>query len=237
MKTLHMRLAFLLLVSFLFGEIKALQSELSVVIEPNSRECFHQYLEKDLNVYIDFQVIAGGELDISFWLNSPSNRVIINEFKKNIGQNHFKTDEVGEYRLCFDNSFSRFAQKQVFFYLYSPDPFVDPHFPVKNMNEIQPEMDRTLQELDIEVETFNKSFSRVWENLEKAQRVQAVFRVYENIDRNIMENNYEKVNMWSTINIVVMVVVGIVQVVLIRSLFEDKSKIGRVLRKGKVSSD
>jgi len=236
MKPPHLGLV-LLVASFMSGEIQALQSELSVIIEPNSRECFHQYLEKDLNVYIDFQVIAGGELDISFWLNSPSNRVIINEFKKNIGQNHFKAEEDGEYRLCFDNSFSRFAQKQVFFYLYSPDPFVDPHFPVKSMNEIQPDMDRTLEELEVKVESFNLSMSRVWENLEKAQRVQAIFRVYENIDRNIMEGNYEKVNTWSMINILVMVVVGVVQVVLIRSLFEDKSKIGRVLRKGKVGSD
>ena len=45
-----------------------------------------------------------------------------------------------------------------------------------------------------------------------------------------MEHNFERVNFWSIFNIVIMLCVGFIQVYMIRSLFEDKSKIGRALR-------
>lgn len=70
------------------------------------------------------------------------------------------------------------------------------------------------------------------DNLEKAQRIQNLFKAYEIIDRNLMEHNFERVNFWSLVNISLMVCVGVIQVVMIRSLFEDRSKIGRVLRGG-----
>lgn len=70
------------------------------------------------------------------------------------------------------------------------------------------------------------------DNLERAQRIQNLFKAYEIVDRNLMEHNFERVNFWSLVNISLMVCVGVIQVVMIRSLFEDKSKLGRVLRGG-----
>ena len=50
--------------------------ELSVIVEPGNRECYNQYLRKDLNMEVDFQVISGGDgLDITFWISSPTNIV------------------------------------------------------------------------------------------------------------------------------------------------------------------
>lgn len=217
--------------------LKCLQSEFSVIIEPKNRECFYQVLDQNMNVFFDYQVIQGGDLDISFWLSSPSNRIIISDLKKNIGQNNFRTDETGEYRFCFDNSFSHFATKQVFFYLYSPDPFVDHEFPVdtnKPDEASRYEVD-DLSELQMKLEQFNDSFTKVYSNLEQAQRLMATYRVYEQIDRVIMEFNYDRVNFWSLLNIFIMLCVGIIQVFLIRALFEDRSKIGKLLRSGKSS--
>lgn len=77
---------------------------------------------------------------------------------------------------------------------------------------------------------MKETFTKVVDNLEKAQRIQNLFKAYEIIDRNLMEHNFERVNFWSLVNISLMVCVGVIQVVMIRSLFEDKSKIGRVLR-------
>ncbi len=57
-------------------QVACLSSELSVIVEPGTRECFHQYLKKDLNMEVDFQVLSGGEgLDINFWISSPNNIV------------------------------------------------------------------------------------------------------------------------------------------------------------------
>jgi hypothetical protein len=45
-----------------------------------------------------------------------------------------------------------------------------------------------------------------------------------------MELSFDRVNIFSTLNVVVMLVVAGVQVFMIRSLFEDRSKVGRILR-------
>ena len=60
--------------------------------------------------------------------------------------------------------------------------------------------------------------------LGKSAQIQAVLRAFEARDRNIQESNYERVNVWSVVNMVVMVLVSGVQVYLLRSLFDDKRK-------------
>lgn len=215
--------------------LNCIQNEFSVIVDPGQRECFHQNLIPNLNVYVDFQVIQGGELDITFWLGSPSNRIIINEMQKNVGQYHFKTDETGEYHFCFDNSFSRFALKKVFFYMYTAEVYVDPDFPVIDVDLNNKFTQDEMGELENRVEDFKSSFIKLNAKLEEIQRYQSVFRIYETIDRFIMDSNISRVNFWSIVNITVMILVGVTQVIMIRSLFEDKSKLGRVLRSGKAA--
>jgi protein ERP2 len=66
--------------------------------------------------------------------------------------------------------------------------------------------------------------------MEAAQRFQNVFKNYEVQDRILVENNYQRINFWSIINLTLMITVTIVQVVTIRSLFETKSAYGKFLR-------
>jgi protein ERP2 len=66
--------------------------------------------------------------------------------------------------------------------------------------------------------------------MEAAQRYQKAFNNYEIHDRIIAENNFERVNFWSIIHLILMISVCIIQVVTIRSLFESKSVYGKFLR-------
>ena len=66
--------------------------------------------------------------------------------------------------------------------------------------------------------------------METAQHYQSSFRNYEVHDRLILENNFQRINFWSIINLTLMITVTIVQVITIRSLFESKSAYGRLLR-------
>jgi hypothetical protein len=232
-----LRLLFIFLFNFfiIFNQkISCLQQELSVVVEANTRECFHQVFGPNINVFVNFQVISGGDYDISFWLTSPNNRVLVSDLNKNLGQHQILTEEIGEYRLCFDNTFSHYSAKQVFFYIYTLERFIDPEFPLVQSEYM--EQDK-IYDIEIEVSTLNNTFLKIQDIIENAQRYQSIFRVYENIDRAIMERNYENVNFWSMLNIIVLLIVAYVQVIMIRSLFEDKSKIGRILRSGKIDSN
>jgi protein ERP2 len=66
--------------------------------------------------------------------------------------------------------------------------------------------------------------------METAQRYQNVFKNYEMHDRILIENNFQRINFWSIINLTLMIGVTIVQVITIRSLFETKSAYGKFLR-------
>lgn len=62
-------------------------------------------------------------------------------------------------------------------------------------------------------------------NLDKASSDQQVMKNYEARDRNTQENNFQRVNFFSGVQVFIMISVALTQVLLIRSLFEDKNKV------------
>jgi len=66
--------------------------------------------------------------------------------------------------------------------------------------------------------------------METAQRYQSAFKHYEVHDRILLENNFERINFWSILNLSLMIAVTVIQAITIRSLFETKSVYGKFLR-------
>jgi len=108
---------FVFFLTLLVIPLYAFDIELTIIIPANQRECFHQVIEMGQTVEIQYEVLAGGDIDINYWFYSPTNRVLQSDLKKGDGHQTLKLEETGEYRFCFDNSFSRFSQKQVYFSL------------------------------------------------------------------------------------------------------------------------
>lgn len=69
------------------------------------------------------------------------------------------------------------------------------------------------------------TINNVKARLGKSSQIQTLLRAFEARDRNIQESNFERVNFWSVVNLIAMVLVSGVQVYLVRSLFEDKRKV------------
>lgn len=68
--------------------------------------------------------------------------------------------------------------------------------------------------------------------MNKIEYYQSLFRVSEAKDRAILSANHDRVSFWSLLNTLVVLFVGAVQVWTIRSLFEENSKLGRLMRGG-----
>lgn len=66
------------------------------------------------------------------------------------------------------------------------------------------------------------------------ERSQSQLRAMEARDRALMDANYERVNWWSAIHMVCLVAVATVQVYTVRSLFVDDSKLGKLMRRGRL---
>jgi protein ERP2 len=210
--------------------IHSFDIELTVLIPANQRECFHQELEAGKTVEIEYEVLAGGDVDINYWFYSPTNRVLKSDLKKRDSHQTLKLEETGEYRFCFDNGISHFHQKQVYFSLrlineqgHNERDRVTHSW----MNDVARD---DLGELQNKIQEIKDTFQRIWDNMEAAQRYQKVFNNYEVHDRVIAEANFERVNFWSVVHLFLMISVSVIQVVTIRSLFETKSAYGKILR-------
>ncbi|CAG5037312.1 unnamed protein product, partial [Parnassius apollo] len=162
-----------------------------------------------------------GELDISFQLADPVGRVIVADYKKPENAHRHTATLNGDYRFCFDNSFSTFSQKTVFFDLMvetEDSPYKD-YDDDKEM-EIAGNSAETYM---MKVKDISESVARVKDHVSAARRLQELLSAHEARDRNLAEEMCSRVMKWSLWQIAVMLIVGITQVVFVKSLFQEPS--------------
>ena len=61
------------------------------------------------------QVQSGGSFDIDYTVFGPGEKIILDGSKERQGDYVFTANDVGEYRFCFNNEMSTFAEKMVDF--------------------------------------------------------------------------------------------------------------------------
>ncbi|XP_049807317.1 transmembrane emp24 domain-containing protein 1 [Schistocerca nitens] len=211
--------------------VKALEKEMTVNIDAGKEECFYENVKDGQLLEVDYQVIDGGQgdLDINFRLYAPTGRTIVADYKKADNTHRIVAVEAGDYRMCWDNKFSTFSSKTVFFEILADyegqasDPWNDA---LENYEGLSPE-----EVYDVEAQSIEQIILRVRSNLKKVQHLQEQTRAFEARDRNVAESNYVRVNVWSVIQIIVMLVVGFIQVVMVKSLFDDKSCLHQIWKK------
>ncbi|XP_021202958.2 transmembrane emp24 domain-containing protein 5-like isoform X2 [Bombyx mandarina] len=161
-----------------------------------------------------------GELDISFQLTDPVGRVIVSDYKKPENSHRHQATLNGDYRFCFDNTFSTFSQKTVFF-----DILIDNEETEEKDYDDDKEMElgTAAESYIMRVRDIAESVNRVRDNVSAAKRLQELQSAHEARDRNIAEEMCDRVMRWSIIQMVLMVMVGATQVLFLKSLFEDKS--------------
>lgn len=61
------------------------------------------------------KVQSGGSFDIDYKVTGPSQKIILEGTKERQGDFVFTVNELGEYKFCFANEMSTFAEKMVDF--------------------------------------------------------------------------------------------------------------------------
>lgn len=204
------------LVSAAFSQ--SFDSDFTFTLPAGRKECFYQSMKKDASLEIEYQVLDGAGLDVDFHISSPTGHVIFSDYRKSDGVHTVETED-GDYAFCFDNTFSAVSEKVIFFELILDNMDQD----VEDADDWKEYVHGT-DMLDMKLEDIMDTINSVKARLGKSVQIQAVLRAFEARDRNIQESNYERVNVWSVVNMVVMVLVSGVQVYLLRSLFDDKRK-------------
>ncbi|XP_008848235.1 transmembrane emp24 domain-containing protein 1 isoform X2 [Nannospalax galili] len=91
--------------------------EFTFLLPAGKKQCFYQAAPANASLETEYQVIGGAGLDVDFTLESPQGVLLVSESRKADGVHTVEPTEAGDYRLCFDNSFSTISEKLVFFEL------------------------------------------------------------------------------------------------------------------------
>jgi len=206
-----------------FFVVKSVQSfndnDLTIHVPAGSVECFYQPIKDEKTLEIEYQVIAGGDLDIDFRVSSPNGKVLFAEGRKNDGVHTVEEAEAGDYEICFSNKFSHISSKTVFFEIILDSDLEDDDDEAWK-GFVQPDED-----YGDKLASMEEDMDTIKSNMAKTIQVQSLLRVFEAKDRGIVERNFERINVWSCINMVVMVAVFLLQVYMIRSMFNDEKKV------------
>ncbi|XP_020487557.1 transmembrane emp24 domain-containing protein 5 [Labrus bergylta] len=200
------------------GFSQSLDSDFTFTLPPGRKECFYQTMRKDAALEIEYQVLDGAGLDVDFTISSPSGHVLYSDYRKSDGVHTVETED-GDYMFCFDNSFSSVSEKLIFFELILDNMDTD-----KDPDDWKEYVHGT-DILDMKLEDIMDAINNVKARLGKSVQIQTVLRAFEARDRNLQESNFDRVNFWSVVNMVAMMLVSAVQIYLVRSLFEDKRKV------------
>ncbi|XP_053618120.1 transmembrane emp24 domain-containing protein 5-like [Plodia interpunctella] len=205
----------------IFSVVYAYEKDMTISVQPGKMDCYFQKVSPKEVIDIEYQVIDAthGELDISFQLGDPLGRIIVADYKKSENSHRHTASEEGDYRFCFDNTFSTFSEKTVFF-----DVMIDSEESQEkdyDGDDRELELGNALETYVMRVRDISESVTRVKDNVSAARRLQELHSAHEARDRNLAEEMCSRVLTWSLWQIVLMMVVGIMQVVVVRSLFED----------------
>lgn len=197
-----------------------LDSELTFQLPAGRSECFFQAALKNGSMEVEYQVIAGAGMDVDFTVLTPKGVQIIFESRRSDGVHVVEPTEEGDYQVCFDNSFSRFSEKMVFFEIIiegkgnvgGDDEWAGLEEPEGNM-------------LEYKLDDIRESMDSLHQRLERSRQMQTVLRAFEARDRNLQEDNLWRVSFWSTASVLVMLCVAFTQVYTVRKLFDDKRRV------------
>lgn len=188
------------------------ESDYTVVIGPGKRDCYFETFKSDGSFELEYQVTDGGDLDITFEIFDPTGKRVISDVRQEDGLHTITTTKGGDYQFCFDNRFSRMASKTVFWEVFLDEDYDEYDYKDYNLGE----------ETELEPDTVSelkKRMTSIKTNQGKTLQYQAMLRAFEAKDRSVMEHNYERVNFWSFVHLFAMVGTAVLQVYMLRSMF------------------
>ena len=181
---------------------------------------------------LGLKVLDGGsgqlaERDINFLLISPGGQTLLADYKQSRGDHQLNASQTGDYKVCLSNKFSFLSLKTV--NLEVVVGLEDELEDLAGLSYLREE------DQDSEIDHFHSEIGsqliRIKDLLGRASRLQDHIRVTDTKDRKICEHNFERVNFLSACGLIVLLGSSLTQVILLRSLFEEKSKINLVWKR------
>ncbi|KAA3671620.1 p24 family protein gamma-3 [Paragonimus westermani] len=195
---------------FLLCVVHSLAYQLTFELEDRQMRCFFKSLAKDSAYFIDIQVVSGGNYDVDFTLFDPMRKIIEHRQRSSYETVQFNSTVDGDYKLCFSNVFSSVTHKVVFFAWYS-EMEVD----FADAEKSGPD---TLVRLN-----FLSTVHNIAVHLSKISNTQVRERMLNSLSFNFGAQLNSRVFYWSLGQSLLIILVGIGQVFVLRSLFSVRT--------------
>ncbi|KAM6966291.1 transmembrane emp24 domain-containing protein 1a [Tautogolabrus adspersus] len=194
--------------------------EFTFLLPAGSTECFYQTTENNGSLEVEYQVIAGSGLDVGFSIISPSGYRLVSDFRRSDGLHMVHPTDDGDYRLCFDNSFSKLSEKMVFF-----EVIINNQNIAGGAQNEWADVARTESLVDYKLEDIRASMDLVYQHLERSRQLQTMLRAFEARDRYLLEDNLWRVSFWSCLSMLVILTVAVTQIYTLRRLFDGTKRV------------
>ncbi|CAL2028906.1 unnamed protein product [Caenorhabditis brenneri] len=181
--------------------------ELTFELPDNANQCFFEELKKDVDTVFEFQVVTGGHYDVDLIIEDPNGKVLYKDTKKQYDSINFKAEVEGTYKACFSNEFSTFSHKIV---------YMDWQF--GDQNALHAAVTQGAHAMT-QLENYAVA---IGDKLRTIDDYQTHHRLREATGRKRAEELNERVMIWSLGQSAVVVFIGIGQVFLLKSFFNDK---------------
>ncbi|EON63014.1 hypothetical protein W97_02240 [Coniosporium apollinis CBS 100218] len=185
---------------------------LTYKLAANEKSCFFTNVQqKGAKVAFYFAVQSGGSFDVGFSVVGPNERIIMDGTKERQGDFVFTANDVGEYRFCFDNEMSTFAEKMV-------------DFEVAVENESRAQLPSKQGTSPEQTTVLEESILKLSAQLSTINRNQKYFRTRENRNFSTVRSTERRIFNFSVIEGVMMVSMAGLQVFIVRFFFQGARK-------------
>ncbi|MCJ1257646.1 hypothetical protein MMC24_005472 [Lignoscripta atroalba] len=185
---------------------------LTYKLAPNEHACFYTLVEqKGAKLAFYFAVQSGGSFDVDYNVVGPNNKVIMENSKERQGDFVFTAQETGEYRFCFNNEMSTFAEKMV-------------DFEIAVENEARTQLPSKQGTSPEQTSALEESIFKLSGQLSTINRNQKYFRTRENRNFSTVRSTEKRIFNFSVVESGLMVCMAGLQVFIVRFFFQGARK-------------
>ncbi|EOD46972.1 endosomal cargo receptor [Neofusicoccum parvum] len=208
---MHAALLLSSLVAFFATAVSS--TALTYKLAANEKSCFFAHVnQKSAKVAFYFAVQSGGSFDIDYEVVGPNEYSVMEGTKERQGDFVFTANNPGEYRFCFNNEMSTFAEKIIDFEIAVENEEARAKLPSKQGTS--PEQTSVLEE----------SILKLSSQLSTINRNQKYFRTRENRNFSTVRSTERRIFNFSIIEGVMMVTMAGLQVFIVRFFFQGARK-------------
>ncbi|KKZ61630.1 hypothetical protein EMCG_03815 [[Emmonsia] crescens] len=185
---------------------------LTYQLDASEKSCFYSYVDSPpAKIAFYFAVQSGGSFDVDFSVVGPGEKTIVDGQKERQGDFVFTAETVGEYRFCFDNEMSTFAEKMV-------------DFEIAVENEEKTKLPSKQGAPPEQASALEESIFKISSQLSTISRNQKYFRTRENRNFSTVRSTEQRIFNFSVIEGLMMMTMAGLQVFIVRFFFQGARK-------------